>query len=240
MRSTPGTLLDGRVRYAQPAEGFRSGIEPVLLAAAVPAQPGERVLEAGSGAGAALLCLAARVPGISGVGVEIAGDLAALANANARENGFAGLRFVAADIAAMPEMGLFDHACANPPYHAASGTASPDAARARSKMAPDGLLTAWVAALAGRLRPRGTLSLALPATALPAGLAALAAARCGSVALLPLWPRTGQPAKLVLLQARRGGRGPFRLLPGLVLHEAQGFTATAQDVLRRAAALPLR
>ncbi|HJS85951.1 MAG TPA: SAM-dependent methyltransferase, partial [Acetobacteraceae bacterium] len=61
MDVTGGTLLGGRVRYAQPAEGFRSGIEPVLLAAAVPARPGECVLEGGSGAGAGLLCLAARI-----------------------------------------------------------------------------------------------------------------------------------------------------------------------------------
>ncbi|HLB98700.1 MAG TPA: SAM-dependent methyltransferase, partial [Acetobacteraceae bacterium] len=61
MKLTEGHLLGGRVRYAQPREGFRSGIEPVMLAAAVPARTGERVLEAGSGAGAALLCLAARV-----------------------------------------------------------------------------------------------------------------------------------------------------------------------------------
>ena len=54
MEVTQGHLLGGRVRYAQPRSGFRSGIEPVLLAAAVPARPGERVLEAGSGAGAAL------------------------------------------------------------------------------------------------------------------------------------------------------------------------------------------
>ena len=62
--ATDGHLLGGRVSYAQPREGFRSGIEPVLLAAAIPARPGEHVLEGGSGAGAALLCLAARVPGL--------------------------------------------------------------------------------------------------------------------------------------------------------------------------------
>ena len=67
---TRGNLLGGRVSYAQPARGFRSGIEPVLLAAAIPARPGERILEGGSGAGAALLCLAARVGQVQGVGIE--------------------------------------------------------------------------------------------------------------------------------------------------------------------------
>src|SRR6516225_6201355 len=67
---THGHLLDGRVRYAQPRRGFRSGIEPVLLAAAIPAVPVSRILEGGSGAGAALLCLAARVAGVQGLGIE--------------------------------------------------------------------------------------------------------------------------------------------------------------------------
>src|SRR5277367_7136876 len=82
MELTEGHLLGGRVRYAQPRDGFRSGIEPVLLAAAVPARAGERVLEVGSGAGAALLCLAARVSGVVGLGLERDAALAALAADN--------------------------------------------------------------------------------------------------------------------------------------------------------------
>ena len=42
---TEGTLLGGRLRYNQPKLGFRSGIEPVFLAAMVPARAGERVLK---------------------------------------------------------------------------------------------------------------------------------------------------------------------------------------------------
>ena len=108
----------GRVRYAQPRQGFRSGIEPVLLAAAIPARPGERVLEGGSGAGAALLCLAARVPGVRGLGIEQDPALVPLARRNAAGEWSPGLEFIAADIASLPALGVFDHACANPPYHA--------------------------------------------------------------------------------------------------------------------------
>jgi len=240
MHCTEGTLLDGRVRYAQPAKGFRSGIEPVLLAAAVPARPGERVLEAGSGAGAALLCLATRVPGISGVGIEVDPALAALAQRNAAANALPDLRFLAADILAAPEMELFHHVCANPPYHSAGGTPSPDATRARAKIAPPKLFAGWIGAMAARLRPRGTLTLILPAAATPVCLESLGPAGCGSACLLPLWPRPGQPAKFVLLQAIKGGRGPFRLLPGLTLHGMAGaFTPAAEEILRRVGALTL-
>ncbi|MBL4768768.1 MAG: methyltransferase, partial [Rhodobacteraceae bacterium] len=45
----------------QPRKGYRAGIDPMLLAASVPAHAGQSVLELGCGAGAAILCLATRV-----------------------------------------------------------------------------------------------------------------------------------------------------------------------------------
>ena len=235
---TEGTLLGGRVRYAQPARGFRSGIEPVLLAAFVPARDGDRVLEAGSGAGAGLLCLAARVPGVIGIGVERDPTLAALAAANAAANGFPRLTFHVADLLANGLEGPFDHAMANPPYHRAGGTASGDAARETAKRAAPGGIGAWAKALARQLRPRGSVSLILSAPGVPEALEALAQAGIGSLTLLPLWPRAGTAARLVLLRGIRGGRAAFTLHPGLTLHHPDGsFTDAAEAALRGGAAV---
>ncbi|MBW4090929.1 MAG: methyltransferase domain-containing protein [Proteobacteria bacterium] len=235
---TPGTLLGGRVQYAQPRTGFRSGIEPVLLAAWIPARAGEHVLEAGSGAGAALLCLAARVPGVRGTGLERAPELVALATHNARANGFGALSFQAGDVLAADPAGPFDHACANPPYHPDGGPASPVPAREAAKRGGPGGLAAWTAALARRVRPGGSVSLVLTAAGVPEVVAAMAAAGIGGISLLALWPKPERAAKLVLLRGVKGGRGPFRLLPGLVLHHpAGGFTPAAEAVLRDGAAL---
>ena len=243
-QTTSGSLLGGRVRYEQPREGFRSGIEPVLLAACIPARGGQRVIEAGTGAGAALLCLAARVPGLSGVGVERDSAMAALARDNLAANGFDGLDIVAADIEHARDHGLaagsFDHAFANPPYHAAGGTPSGMAAREAAKRAHAGLFGVWASSLGALLRPRGTLTLIVPASALPACLLALDAANCRAVTLLPLWPKANREAKLVLLRGIRHGRGSLRLRPGLVLHAAAGgFTPEVDAILRDGAGLPM-
>jgi tRNA1Val (adenine37-N6)-methyltransferase len=233
-------LLGRRVRHDQPRAGHRSGIEPVLLAAAIPARPGQHVLEGGSGAGAALLCLAWRVPGIMGVGVERDPALAELARANARANGFSGLSFRHADLAGPWPGERFDHALANPPWHTLSGTASPDAGREAARRAAPGLFALWAASLAARLRLRGTLTLVVAAACLPDCLAAIAAAGCGSPSVLPFWPKPGRPAKLLLLRAIKGGRGPCRVLPGLVLHRGDGgFTDEASAILRDAGALSM-
>ncbi len=82
--TTEDTLLDGRVRLRQPRQGFRAGLDAVLLAAFVPARTGERVLEAGCGSGAAFLCLAARVPGLRIAAVERDPAMAALAREQRR------------------------------------------------------------------------------------------------------------------------------------------------------------
>jgi tRNA1(Val) A37 N6-methylase TrmN6 len=234
------SLLGGRVRHAQAAGGHRTGIEPVLLAASIPAKPGERVLEGGTGSGAALLCLAARVPGLVGIGVERDAATAEIARANLAANELTGFSIVTGDLACVAPDGAFDHALANPPWHDPAGTAPPDAGKAAAKRAESGLFEVWARRLAAPLRHRGTLTFVVAAGEMPACIAAFGAAGCGSLTVLPLWPRSGVMAKLMILRGVKDGRGPCRLLPGLVLHEASGaFTAQAGAILRDAAALPL-
>jgi tRNA1Val (adenine37-N6)-methyltransferase len=238
MEITRGTLLGGRVRHDQPREGHRTGIEPVLLAAAVPARAGEHVLEGGSGVGTALLCLARRVPGIRGVGVERDAELVAIARANAAENSFQTLSFITADLIGARLADPFDHALCNPPWHAAGGTRSPDAGREAAKRGAAGLIAEWARALAAPIRARGTLTMVIASAQLPDCLAALTAADCGSPAVFPLWPKGERSAKLALVRGVKGGRGACRLLPGLVLHQPDGrYTDAASAILREGAAL---
>jgi tRNA1Val (adenine37-N6)-methyltransferase len=240
MLTTEGHLLDGRVLYRQPAAGFRSGIEPVLLAASVPAQPGDHVLEAGSGAGAALLCLTVRVAGVRATGVEMQPAMAELAAANAASNGFTDIRIISGRIETAPLPDGFDHAMANPPYHRAEGTISPDVDKETAKRAPAMLIGRWIERLGAALRHRGSLTLSVPAGLVPMCLQAMTESRCPCTAILPLWPKTERPAKLVLLRGIKGARAPMQVLPGLVLHRADGsYTDAAQTILRDAAALKL-
>jgi tRNA1(Val) A37 N6-methylase TrmN6 len=104
--STEGLTLDrflgGRVVAAQPARGFRAGHDTVLLASAGPAESGSLVVEFGSGVGIASLCLAARVPDLRIVGIEVDPDLVRLANENAARNGVSDrVSFLAADVGAV-------------------------------------------------------------------------------------------------------------------------------------------
>ncbi|MBU3028967.1 tRNA1(Val) (adenine(37)-N6)-methyltransferase [Paracoccus marinaquae] len=231
-------FLGGRLRIAQPARGYRSGADAVMLAAACPASPGESVLELGCGAGVASLCLGWRVPGLRLIGLERQADYADLARRNAAANGIA-LTVLTGDLAdPPPELRgqSLDHVIANPPYFL-SGTSAPQPGRAaaRQEATP---LALWIDAGLRRLRPGGVLTLIQRADRLQDVLAALSG-RAGAVTILPLAARAGREAGRILLTARKGARGPLRLLAPLILHagtrhEADGedLTPAAQAVLR--------
>ncbi len=230
------TFLDGRVRVAQPQSGFRSGLDAVMLAAAVPARAGDQVLELGAGAGTASLCLAARVPGLAITGVELDPESIDLARRNALANGV-DATFVAADIFDLPQdlKRDFDHVFANPPFHG-EGHASPVPARAAALM-DGGRLGDWLKLGLQRTVSGGYFTAILRADRLNEALAALP--QRGTCAF-PLWPRAGEAPKRVIVQARKGSQAPFALLPGLLLHAGEGFiTPQADAVLRRGEPLAL-
>jgi tRNA1(Val) A37 N6-methylase TrmN6 len=237
--TTEDSFLGGRVTVRQMATGFRAGLDAVMLAAAVPAEPGDDLLELGAGVGTASLCLAARVGGCAVTGVEIDPALTRLANMNAADNGMASrVAFVAADVFDLPQ-GLkrdFEHVLCNPPFHDA-GQVSPDASRDRALRDP-GRLGAWMDAGVKRAVGAGTFTAIVRADRMSEALARLPDR---GVSVLPLWPRAGEAARRVILQVRKGSRAPSILLPGLALHNADGsYTPDADRVLRAGSALPIK
>lgn len=241
---TADRLLGGRVLMQQPVEGYRAAIDPVLLAAAVPALDGQMVLDLGCGVGAAALCLLQRVPGARVVGLEIQRDLVGLATANARANNIAG-RFtpVVGDILSLPPRlapASFDHVMVNPPYlETGKAVPSPKGTRAIADQEGAAKLADWVRVALLLLRDKGSVTFIQRADRLENLLGALDG-KAGELVVYPLWPKAGRPARRVLVRARKSLQTPTRLLPGLLLHKADGgFTERAEAVLRDAQRLDL-
>ncbi len=234
---TEGTLLGGKLRYRQFADGHRSGFEPVLLAAAADIKPGDYVLEAGTGAGAALLCLSHRVPNIHGVGLDIDFALSKIANENFKINNLGRFYCVTADALAPPFGPIFDHALANPPWFDPASTKSPDAPRALAHHSRPGLLAAWGAGMTNCLKPNGKISFILPSALLGEAIALLKSLKFGGIVLVPLWPRENQPAKQFIVTAKRGSKMPDVISAGLILHDQFGITPQADEILRNGAPL---
>ncbi|HET6621029.1 MAG TPA: methyltransferase domain-containing protein [Dongiaceae bacterium] len=242
--TTLDTVLGGRVMLHQPAVGYRVAIDPILLAAACPAEPGDTVVDLGCGVGTAALCLTRRVPDVRCIGVDLQADLTDLAERNARENHLADrVRFLAGDILdrALPIYAQpSDHAVVNPPY-LKRGTATPsdNPQKALANVEGEADLAAWVAAAVRATRPGGTITFIHRADRLPE-LLALLGARCGGLVTQPLHPKAGAAAHRAIVAGRLDQRLPAIMLPGLIVHEADGrFSPLLERVLRDGAALPM-
>jgi tRNA1(Val) A37 N6-methylase TrmN6 len=235
-------VLDGRVRLRQPRRGYRAGLDAALLAAACDAAPGQRVIEAGCGAGGALLAAAARYPSAHFTGVERDPTALALARENIALNQLgARVEALAGDVGAgFRALGRapFDVAMANPPFFddpaAIRGPAPP---RAGAYLADDGL-DAWIGFLLKAVREGGSVTLIHRADRL-GDILALLAPKAGSIRVRPIHPFADQPAKRVLARAIKTGKAPLVLLPPLILHDRAGgkHTPETEAILRGEAGL---
>ena len=250
---TTDFLLNNRLQLRQPLRGHRVGSDAILLAAAAPLRGDDRLIDIGAGGGAVGLALTLRCPGAHATLVEIDAALAALARENAALNGLAErARVITADFMAAPERrkaglaaGAADVVVTNPPFfEPGSVRASPDAGRARAHVLEDARdsvhpLHRWIVAALALLAPGGGFVMIHRPDALTHVLAACAR-RLGSLAILPVHPQADAPAHRLLIGGVKGARGPTRLLPGLVLHDARGaFTPRAEAIHRGEASIDL-
>lgn len=235
-------FLGGLLNLYQPLKGYRAGVDPVLLAASISAQAGQTVLELGCGVGAAILCLGARVPGLILTGVERDARYAALA----ARNGGDALEVVTADITSLPlhlRQRQFDQVLVNPPYYDRRASVAADDSLREGALGEDVPLAVWVQIAARRLVPKGYAHFIHRAERLPDLIRALPNGM-GSVEVLPVAPREGRAAELVILRTRKNGRAAFRLHPPCVMHrgsthesDAKDYTSAINAVLRKGAPL---
>lgn len=238
------TLLGGRVLLKQPQQGFKASSDAVFLAASIPAKSGDRVLDVGCGIGTATLCLLARVPGTHVVGLEVHRESYDYARENAVLNHWDD-RFDPrlGDIFAPDACGEnFDHVLSNPPYyHPSNHTAPTDGGKSQAHMETTGDLESWVRYCCRRTKSRGTVTFVFTTTRLHELMALMGAYGVGSLRLYPLWSKAGIPAKRFLLQGIKGGKAPFVLCPGLIVHEQDGsHTPEAAAILRGGAGVSLQ
>jgi tRNA1Val (adenine37-N6)-methyltransferase len=231
---TRDSLLRGRVTLFQPRRGFRSSLDPVLLAGFL-APPYGRFLDLGCGTGALSFLLLARDPAARGVGIEVQERLAHLAVRAIEENQVGG-RFELA-LADVRRGGLgdgFDLVATNPPFQpAGSGALPPDDERAIAHHEVKLTLAEWLDQAARAVRPDGRIASVFPAGRLGELLAGLHARGFSATRLRPVYPRPGQPATRVLCEARRHGERPrpASFEPPLLVHDVDGYSAEVRAFL---------
>ena len=237
MAEFENTLLGGKVRLIQMRRGYRSGIDPIFLAAAVPARVGEKVLDLGCGVGTVSLCLGARVRGVNIFGLDTQKKLVKLACRNAILNDFRGkLQFFHGDLLHPPDELTelrFDHVMLNPPFFEANrGNLPIDETRVISNIEGEAILVDWIKAAYKALRVKGIISIIYCADRVDDLLAALNNG-FGEIMIFPLWSARGKNAKRVIVNARKDVDGPAIMKSGLILHESDGsYSDRAEAILK--------
>ncbi len=245
--TTEDAFLGGALRLRQPKSGHRAGHDAMLLAAATPARPGDRVVEFGAGVGAAGLALKKRAGAIDLVLVEVDPGLAALARDNAAAN-MMSAGVVVLDVTSAAEafsnLGLppdsVDVVLMNPPFNdAARHRPSPDHTRAAAHLSTAGTLETWIHAGRRILKSFGVLTLIWRADGLADVLAALERG-FGSLKVLPVHADAARPAIRILVCAVKGGKAPTEILSSVVLNDESGLPNTwVADILDGRGVLPL-
>lgn len=225
--STGDLFCGGRLRVRQPRCGYRFSIDAVLLAAFLRPRPGQRIADLGTGCGIIALLLASRCPKTQIVAVELQEELAQLARENVMANGLSAIiEVVAGDLRRLGRRDLgggFDWVVSNPPFRAPGrGRVCRDGGRAVARHEITLDLEDLLQAAQRLLDPGGRLALIYDAgrtTDLVSGVrgAGLEPKRLRFVHGTPR-----HAARMVLAEARRGGRPGLLVEPPFLLFDAQG------------------
>ncbi len=230
---TCDTLLRGRVKLLQPKRGFRSSLDPVLLAGFV-TPPFGRFLDIGCASGALSFLLLAHDETSTGVGVEIQPRLAALAEQGRIENGFVDrFRVVTADVRqpGIVAGAAFDLVAINPPFRPmGTGLLPPMSEKALANHEVSLALGEWLDVAAAALRDGGRLATIFPFDRWDELRSALSVRGLGVARYRSVVARSGEIPLRVLVEGRRRCEGPVAE-PPLVVHDQTGYSADVRRML---------
>ena len=234
LETTIDQFLGGRLQIQQPKQGYRAGVDPVLLAAAIPTKASEDVLDLGCGVGVAALCLKSRVNDVNVTGLEIMPQLVDLAKKNAERNAL-NIRVVEGDVANLPFNLLqesFDHVMVNPPYFDRKHGIPAQNLLKESARGGCTRLPIWVETACRRVKNKGYVHFILRTERLPE-LLRLLPQHMGSIEVTPIVSRDGKQSELMILKARKSGKTPFQLKPQVVMHKNLQSTFGSNDYTYR-------
>lgn len=241
MDAIQSRYLGGKLNLWQAAKGYRAAVDPALLAASLKLRPGAMAVEFGCGPGAALLSAAYLNQEVSFLGIEADPTAAKLAERNCDHPDFTGrVDIICGDIHHWrgPESGQIgsgigvDAIFFNPPFFDdATALRAPSEAKSAAWI-NESSLSEWITSALRRLKEGGRLTVIQRADRLGDILSALAP-KAGGVLVLPVHAKAEEAAKRVIVSAVKTSKAPMQILPGLILHDADGrYTAEADAILR--------
>ncbi|MGN0919409.1 MAG: tRNA1(Val) (adenine(37)-N6)-methyltransferase [Alphaproteobacteria bacterium] len=234
MEFTLDNFLGDKVLLKQSKDGLRATSDSVLLAALVPAQSGESVLDVGAGNGVIGCCLNARVP-CRITAVEIQKNLCALIGENSLKNNCP-MDLIQHNILSStdPLKGqLFHHIVTNPPFYKASKNTRKNAEQKKAYV-QDFDLEKWLNYCLKHLRAKGSFCM-IHRPEMLAEILSILSKKLGNIEIFPVSSKEGESAKRILVRGFLNKKGSLTLHSPLVMHSKDNKrTQTAEKILRLA------
>lgn len=230
---TRDTLLRGRVQLLQPRGGFRSSLDPVLLAGFI-APPFGQFLDIGCATGALSFLLLTHDRAAQGLGIEIQPRLATLAKAGIETNTFAD-RFSVIEgdvrVKGVVPIRAFDLVATNPPFRpVGTGVLPPLSEKAMANHEVTLTLHEWLAVAAKALRSDGRLATIFPYDRWEELREELALQGFFVARLRRVVPRSGERPNRMLVEARITACEISEGSP-LVVHDQGGYSTEVRRML---------
>lgn len=214
-------------RIIQKKDGFCFGMDAVLLSGFTAVKEGERALDLGCGTGIIPLLLEAKTRGRHFTGLEIQREMADMAARSVRLNRLEDkIDIIEGDIKEAGRIfgrASFDVVTANPPYmNDSHGLKNPDLPRAIARHEVLCTLQDVVREAAKVLRPGGRFYLVHRPRRLIEIITELTGYGLEPKRLKFVHPFADREAKMVLIEAARGGRSLVRVEKPLIVFREQG------------------
>lgn len=226
VEETLDELSVGNLKLYQARSGYRYSLDPVLLAHFVNPGPEERILDLGTGSGILPLLLVSLYGPHQVLAIEIQADMAERARRNVVQNGRAGqIEVVHGDLRRIADYAppaSYHLVISNPPFRPrGGGRIAPDDERAMARHELAGDLNDFIAAACHSLDHGGRFAVIYLAERMAELLAKLSARGLEPKRLRMVHATSDSEARLVMVEARKGGRPGLQVEKPLIIYEGR-------------------
>jgi len=226
---TNDDFLGGKLKITQPAKGFRSGSDAVLLANLANTTKG-KALDVGCGVGVSTFCYAFHNKQANITGIDIQENLLHLAKENAKKNEI-NINFNKVDILKdKPEYQTYDAVITNPPFFKSGHGLISDNKIKQTANTGEIDLKKWINFCFLSLKDKGDFTIIFLADRL-SELLHLMHEKFGDIEIIPLYPKAGKNAGRIIIKAKKNTAGITKLTSGIILHDEAG-KSTIENILR--------
>ena len=235
---TTDSFFDGRIRIKQHRRGYRFSIDAVILAHQAAPKPGDKVVDLGTGCGIVPLILTYRQSDLQVYAIEVQAEMAAISERNVLDNHMDDrISILHEDLNALNInniSGPVDLVVSNPPFRKAdSGRINPDRQRAVARHEIRTTLSDVIQTACRLLRPFGHFLTIYTAERMTDLFTRLRSANLEPKFMRVIHSTADSEAKLILVDALKGGGPGVKIGPTLIIYQADGsYTAEIERMFR--------